>query len=123
VKQILEENYGVRRTLDYYACQMFSSRQGASENIVSWSNRIDTMQSELREAACRICEDEVIHAVGLVNHIAKACFVQRLSNERIQAIVQSKGETALLSNCIDTALEEDSTVLSVRERGFSVQKG
>jgi len=26
VKQILEEYYGVRRTLDYYACQMFSSR-------------------------------------------------------------------------------------------------
>ena len=51
VKQILEENYGVRRTLDYYACQMFSSRQGASERLASWSSRIDTMQSELREAA------------------------------------------------------------------------
>jgi hypothetical protein len=44
VKQILEENYGVR-TLDYYACQMFSSRQGVSESIASWSSRIDTAQS------------------------------------------------------------------------------
>jgi len=46
VKKILEENYGVRRTLDYCACRMFSSRQGASESIASWSSRIDTMQSE-----------------------------------------------------------------------------
>jgi hypothetical protein len=27
VKQIPEENYDVERTLDYYACRMFSSRQ------------------------------------------------------------------------------------------------
>jgi len=43
VKQILEENYGVR-TLDYYACRMYSSRQGVGESIASWSSRIDTMQ-------------------------------------------------------------------------------
>ena len=79
------------------------------------------MQSELREAAYRICEDEeVIGAMGLINHLAKACFVQGLSNER--TIVRSKGETALLSTCIDAALEEESAILSARERGFSVQK-
>jgi hypothetical protein len=124
VKQILEENYGVRRTLDYYACLMFSSRQGMNEGIASWSSRIDTMQSELREAAYRICQDEeVIGAMGLINHLAKACFVQGLSNERIQTIVRSKGETALLSTCIDAALEEESAILSARDRGFSVQRG
>lgn len=76
VKQILEEIYGVRRTLDYYACRMFSSRQGASESISSWSSRINTMQLEMREVAYRIYEDEeVILAVGLINHLAKTCFV------------------------------------------------
>ena len=87
-----------------------------SESIASWSSRIDTMQSELREAAYRICEDEVTGAMGLINHLAKACFVQGLSNERIQTIVRSKGETALLSACIDAALEEESAILSSRER-------
>jgi hypothetical protein len=43
VKQILEENYGVKRTLDFYACRMFSSRQGNYESIASCS-RIDSMQ-------------------------------------------------------------------------------
>ena len=60
--------------------------------------------------------------MGLINHLAKACFVQGLSNERIQTIVRSKGENALLSAYIDTTLEEESAILSARERGFSVQR-
>ncbi|PNF17536.1 hypothetical protein B7P43_G16427, partial [Cryptotermes secundus] len=84
---------------------------------------IDTMQSELREAAFRICEeDEVIGAMGLINHLAKACFVQGLVNERIQTIVRAKGESVALSVCIDAALEEESAILSVKERGFAPQK-
>jgi hypothetical protein len=122
VKQILEENYGVR-TLDYYACRMFSSRQGVSDSTASWSSRIYNMQSELREAAYRICEDEkVAGAMGLINHLAKACFVQGFSNDRIQTIVRSKGETALLLTCIDAALKEESAILYAGERGFSAQK-
>jgi len=39
-------------------------------------------QSELRETTYRICKDEeVIGAMGLINHLAKSCFVQGLSNE------------------------------------------
>jgi hypothetical protein len=95
----------------------FNSRQGMNEGIASWSSRIDTMQSELREAAYRLCEDEeVIGAMVLLNHLAKACFVQGLSNEKTQTIVQSKGETALLSTCIYATLEEESAILSARER-------
>jgi hypothetical protein len=84
------------------------------------------MQSELREAAYRICDDEdVIGAMGLVNHLMKVGFVKGLSNKIIQTIVRSKGETALLSTFTDTALEEESTIyLLERERGgFSVKKG
>jgi hypothetical protein len=94
--RILEENYDIKRILDYYVCRMFSSRQGPSENIASWS-RIDTMQSELREAAYRICCEETIGAMGLINHLAKVCCVQGLSDERVQTIVRAKGETATLS--------------------------
>ena len=31
VKGVLEENYAVRRTLDYYACKLFSARQEKNE--------------------------------------------------------------------------------------------
>jgi len=46
---------------------MFSSRQVVSKIIASWSSRIETMQSEFREAAYRICENEVIDAMGIIN--------------------------------------------------------
>jgi len=49
------------------------------------------MQSELREAAYRICEDEeVIGAMGLINHLVKVGFVKGLSNQRIQTTMWSK---------------------------------
>jgi hypothetical protein len=42
------------------------------------------MQSELREAGFRICEeDEVMGAMGFINHLAMACLVQGLVNEGI----------------------------------------
>jgi hypothetical protein len=81
------------------------------------------MQSELREATFRICEEgEVVGAMGLINHLAKACFVQGLFNKRNQTIVRAKGESVALLVCIDAALEEESTILSVKERGFAPQK-
>jgi hypothetical protein len=74
------------------------------------------MQSELRAAAYRICEDEeVICAMGLINCLVKVGFVKGLSNNRIQTTVRSKGETALQSTFIDATLEEESTILSARE--------
>ena len=50
VKGILEENYAVMRTLDYYACKMFSAVRRKT-SVTSWGNQIDEMQTELREAA------------------------------------------------------------------------
>ena len=92
-----------------------------NDSIALWGSRIDTMQSELKETANRICGDEeVIGAMGLIHHLVKVGFVQGLSNERIQTIVQSKGETALLSTCVDAALEEELTILSAREREDSL---
>ena len=36
LKGILEKNYAVRRTLDFYACKMFSARQEKYESVASW---------------------------------------------------------------------------------------
>ena len=79
VKGILEENFAVRRTLDFYACKMFSARQEKYESVASWGSRIDEMQTELREAARRICKPEgILGALGLICHLGKACFGQGL---------------------------------------------
>ena len=70
VKAILEENYATRRTLDYYACKMFSARQNKNESIASWGNKIDALQTDLREAARWVCKsEEILGAIGLINHL------------------------------------------------------
>lgn len=124
VRAILEENYATRRTLDYYACKMFSARQGKNENIASWGNKIDELQTDLREAARRVCKpEEILGAIGLINHLGKACFIQGLYNERIQTIVRSRGESILLSQAIEISLEEESAILSVKERSPATANG
>jgi hypothetical protein len=117
VKGILEENYAVRRTLDFYACRMFSARQEKGEGVASWGSRIDEMQTELREAAKRVCNPtELLGAIGLINHPGKACFIQELHNERIQTIVRSRGESIILSQAVEISLEEEGAISSMREK-------
>ena len=75
------------------------------------------MQTELRETARRICKpEEILGAIGLICHLGKACFVQGLNNERIQTMVCSRGESVLLSQAVEIALEEEGAVLSIREK-------
>jgi hypothetical protein len=45
LKGILEENYAVRRMLDFYAFKMFSALQEKGESVASWGSRIDEMQT------------------------------------------------------------------------------
>jgi len=99
---------------------MFSARQGKNESIVSWGNKIDELQTDLREAARRVCRhEEILGAIGLINRLGKACFIQGLSNERIQTIVRSRGESILLSQAFELSLEEECAILSAKERSPS----
>ena len=108
VKGILEENYAVRRTLDFYACRMFNARQEKGESVASWGSRIDEMQTELRKAARAVCKPEEIQgAVGLICHLRKACFLQVLQSERIQTIVRRRSESVLPSQAVEISLEEE----------------
>jgi hypothetical protein len=46
---------------------MFSARQGRHESIASWGNKIDEMQTDLREAARRVCRpEEILAAIGII---------------------------------------------------------
>jgi len=65
-------------------------------------------------------EEEIKGAVGLINHLGKARFIQGLLNERIQTIVRSRGESILLSQAIEISLEEEGAILSVREKSGAV---
>jgi hypothetical protein len=103
---------------------MFSALQGKTESIASWGNKIDEMQTDPREAARRVCKpEEILGAIGLINNLGKDCFIQGLSNERIQTIARSRGESILLSQAIEISLEEESDILSVKEKSHSAANG
>jgi hypothetical protein len=96
VKGILEENYAVRRTLDFYASEMFSASQEKVKIVASWGSHIDEMHTELRETARRECKPEEIQgAVGLIGHIEKANFVQGLEVQRIKTFLRSRVSLAI----------------------------
>jgi hypothetical protein len=43
IRGILEENYLVKRTLEYYTCTLFNSRQGPTATVAQWGARLDTL--------------------------------------------------------------------------------
>lgn len=123
VKSILEDNFAIRRTIDYYACQMFSAKQLPQENIVTWASRIDNLQTQFREAAARSCEnDDLSGALALIFMMGRACFTQGLFNERIQTIVRSRDGKMNFAQTVECAIEEESSLLSIKEKGYSQKR-
>jgi hypothetical protein len=107
IKQILEENYAVRRTIDFFACKLFNSKQGPSETVATWGSKIDTMSSDLTEAMIRLLPEKHHEgAIAFLKYITKACFIQGLHDERIQTVVRARDEKMLLPNAVEVALEE-----------------
>jgi predicted RNA-binding Zn-ribbon protein involved in translation (DUF1610 family) len=66
---------------------------------------------QLQEAAKRVCKpEELLGAIGLIDHLAKACFIQGLHNERIQTIVRSRGESISLLQAVEVSIEEEGAI-------------
>jgi hypothetical protein len=121
VKAILEENYAVKRTLEYYANLLFTAKQGNNETVAQWGSRIDNMGLDLiREAKNRI-EKVNRNAVGggviLVSEFMKGTFVPGLKDSRVKYIVKARGEEESLAQLVETALQEESEVKSQRFKG------
>ncbi|XP_046997921.1 uncharacterized protein LOC124613272, partial [Schistocerca americana] len=120
VKRVLEEYYASKRTIDYYACKIFQARQGQGEPIAMWASRIDEVQRDFREAVNRVTARENLRgAIELVDSLGRACFIQGLSNDRIQTIVRSRGDEITLTAAVELALQEESAILSMKERGLA----
>jgi hypothetical protein len=121
VKAILEENYAVKRTLEYYASMLFTSRQGTGETVAQWGSRIDSMGIDLiREARTRIEKISPQAAEGgtiLVSEFMKGSFVSGLRDERVKYMVKAKGEEESLAQLVETALQEESEIRSQRFKG------
>jgi hypothetical protein len=123
VKAILEEIYAVRRTLEYYAGALFTSRQWPNETVAQWGSRIDSMGIDImREARARIEKTNPRAVEGgsiLVLEFMKGSFVAGLNDDRVKYIVKAKGEKESLAQLVETALQEESELKSQKYKGNS----
>jgi len=122
VRAILEENYSVKRTLEYYAGVLFQARQGQSESVAQWAARIDSLAVELRrETRARMERLQIREggqnysdgAMKLIFELVKGTFVAGLRDERIRYVVKTKGEEESLAQIVETALQEECEVRSL----------
>jgi hypothetical protein len=121
IKSILEENYSVKRTLEYYASLLFTSKQGYSETVAQWGSRIDNMGLDLMRGTKTRIENVNPNAVEggviLVSEFMKGTFVAGLKDDWIKYIVKARGEEDSLAKLVETALQEESEVKSQKFKG------
>ena len=120
IKGILEENYLVKRTLEYYTGTLFNSRQGPTETVAQWGARLDAvamdLRREVRQRLRTLEEKEHGHYVEgglkLIGEFLKGIFVAGLKDERVKVIVKTKGEEDSLAQMVETAIQEECELKS-----------
>jgi hypothetical protein len=121
IQAILEENYAVKRTLEYYASVLFTTRQGMNETVAQWGSWIDNMGIDLMSEARARIEKINPHTVEggniLVSEFMKGSFVAGLTDERIKYVVKAKGEDNSLAQLVETAFQEESELKSQNFKG------
>jgi hypothetical protein len=114
--EFLKNTYTEKRTLDYHANQLFSTKQSKPESVLEWIRRVQKFGSKFREAALQDCEqDWKTGILTLADKLRNICFVQGLYSDRIQTIVRSRNH-ASFDDIAETALEEESALFSKNER-------
>jgi hypothetical protein len=116
LREFLKNTYTEKRTLDYHANQLFSTKERKAENVSDWIQRVQKLGSKFREAALHDCEQEERAGIlTLTDKLRNICFVQGLYSDRIQTIVRSRNYSSF-DDIAETALEEESAIFSKNER-------
>jgi len=107
LKQFLKNTYTEKRTLDYHASQLFSTKQSKAESVSEWIQRIQKLGSKFREATLQDCEqDERAGILTLADKLRNICFIQVLYSDSIQTTVRSRNYCSF-DDITETALEEE----------------
>jgi len=129
-KAVLEENYSLRRTLDYYAHKAFNIKQRANETVSQRGAQMDTMCGDLQRAAREHMEDlawasEKTEGGGdIIDLLIRACFIQGLYDERIKTMVKTKDSiNSPMAQIVEVALEEEIAIGSKRFRRNPSEQG
>jgi hypothetical protein len=84
--------------------------------VSEWIQKIQTLGSKFRESALlNYSEDERAGILNLSDKLRNICFIQGLNSDRIQTVVRSRNNEGF-DQIAETALEEESTIVSKQER-------
>jgi len=129
-KALLDENYSVRRTLDYYARKAFNIKQRPNETVSQWGAQMDTICGDLQRAAHKHMEDlawsnEKREGGGnIINLLIHARFIHGLYDERIKILVKTKGSiNSPMAQLVEVTLEEESAIRSERFKRNPPEQG
>jgi hypothetical protein len=87
LKEFLKKTHTEKRTLDYHANQLFSTKQSKAKSVSEWIQRVQKLGSKFREAALQDCEqNERAGILTLADKLRNICFVQGLYSDRIQKL-------------------------------------
>jgi len=115
LKEFFKNTYTEKKTLDYHANQLFSTKQNKAESVSEWIQRIQKLGSKFREDALQDCEqDERAGILTLADKLRNICFVQELYSDTMQTIVRSRNYSSFYY-IAETALEEESANFSKNE--------
>jgi hypothetical protein len=116
LKEFLKNTYIEKRTLDFHANQLFKAKQGKTENVSEWIQKIQMLGSKFRESALLNCRmEERAGVLTLSDKLRNICFIQGLYSDRIQTIVRSRNSENF-DEIAETSLEEESAIVSKNER-------
>jgi len=112
----LQNAYIEKRTLDFYASQLYKGKQGKDEKVADWNHKVQTLGSQFREAALLNCSEGAREGIlDLSDRLRNICFIQGLASDRIQKTVRSRNYQNF-DEIAETALVEESAIVSKQER-------
>jgi predicted LPLAT superfamily acyltransferase len=101
---------------------MFNARQAKYDKVAVWCSRLDQFSSDFRSTAIEGATSfEMCGITKLVPQLGKACFIQRLANERIQTVVRARNPTHI-TEAAEISTEEESASLSAEEKAHGVSQ-
>ena len=112
VKERLEIYYSVKRTLEFYANKLSTSKQAYNENVSQWGSRVEALTSDLAKSTNRLMTgwslEKKSGGLKIIAELGKAFYVQGLFDDKIRMMVRAKGEGQEMKQLIQIAVEEES---------------
>ena len=113
IKDKLETHYAEKRTLEFYANNLFTSKQKFNETVGQWGTRVEIMTTEVVKAFASIMTGWSAERRGgglkVLAEFGKACFIRGINNPDIQVMIRARGGADNeIKQLIQLAVDEES---------------